>query len=82
MPTYLYETIPRSAADVVERFEVKQRFSEQPLTTHPTTGVPVRRVISGGLGPVLPSSRGEPLPQVGQGCGPESCTCGRFDAAD
>ncbi|HEX7121389.1 MAG TPA: hypothetical protein VF178_03385 [Gemmatimonadaceae bacterium] len=78
MPTYLYETIPQDPNDVVQRFEVKQRFTERPLVAHPETGVPVRRVISGGLGPVLKSSPGEPLPVAGPGCGPDSCTCGRF----
>ncbi|HYE03946.1 MAG TPA: zinc ribbon domain-containing protein [Planctomycetota bacterium] len=48
MPTYVYETI---AADGTagERFEISQRMSEAALTRHPETGVPVRRVISGGL---------------------------------
>ena len=50
MPTYLYETIATRPDQAVDQFEVKQSFSEEPLQVHPTTGAPVRRVISGGLG--------------------------------
>jgi predicted nucleic acid-binding Zn ribbon protein len=75
MPTYVYETIP-AAGGRAKRFEVSQRMSEAPLTTHPETGEPVRRVISGGLG-VLSASRGvaaknageQPAHQHGPGCG-------------
>jgi predicted nucleic acid-binding Zn ribbon protein len=73
MPTYVYETI----APAPERFEVRQGFNEPALTVHPSTGEPVRRVISGGLA-VLPNgtSAGE---EPGDGCGPANCHCGRFD---
>lgn len=75
MPTYLYETVPRDGA-ATERFEWRQSMSEAPLAAHPETGVPVRRVISGGLGHV---STGDKLrPEPGPGCGPANCTCGRF----
>ena len=50
MPTYLYETIPAREGDPVERFEVQQRMADAALERHPNTGVPVRRIISGGLG--------------------------------
>lgn len=79
MPTYLYETIPETSNDVPETFEVKQRFSEPPLTVHPRTGAAVRRVISGGIGLMTKSDGGVELPQAGPGCGPGSCGCGRFD---
>ena len=74
MPTYLYETFPASPDDTVERFEVKQSFSEPPLTSHPATGAPVRRVISGGIGLMTKAEQSVPAP----GCGPENCGCGRF----
>lgn len=74
MPTYLYETVPAAGSGVAERFEVKQRFNDPPLAVHPETGVPVRRVISGGMGLVTKS--GTELPEPG--CGPETCGCGRF----
>jgi hypothetical protein len=73
MPTYVYETI----SPIPERFELRQGFDDPILTAHPTTGEPVRRVISGGLAVlpnVAPSSDG-PEP----GCGPANCRCGRFD---
>lgn len=77
MPTYLYETIPQDGQDVVEQFEVRQHFNDAPLSVHPETGAPVRRVISGGLGTILKSAS-DAAPEVAPGCGPESCRCGRF----
>jgi hypothetical protein len=44
MPTYIYETI-RENGEPGERFEVVQAMSDPPLTQHPETGEPVRRVI-------------------------------------
>lgn len=78
MPTYLYETVPALPDETVEQFEVRQHFSDEPLTVHPDTGVPVRRVISGGLGLVTKAGDGS-LPEPGPGCGPGSCGCGRFN---
>jgi predicted nucleic acid-binding Zn ribbon protein len=77
MPIYQYETIPALPDESVERFEVRQHFSDQPLAVHPDTGVPVRRVISGGIG-LLTRSSDASLPEPGPGCGPGSCGCGRF----
>lgn len=79
MPTYLYQTIPGSAGEPVEQFELKQSFHDAPLTAHPATGAPVRRVISGGMGLVTKGAAGADLPDPGPGCGPGSCGCGRFD---
>jgi predicted nucleic acid-binding Zn ribbon protein len=76
MPTYIYETIPSQAGQSVDQFEVKQSFSEEPLTVHPQTGAPVRRVISGGIGLMTKSEHS--LPDAGPGCGPANCGCGRF----
>jgi predicted nucleic acid-binding Zn ribbon protein len=76
MPTYLYETLPGEGA--VERFELRQRFDEPALDAHPVTGVPVRRVISGGLALMTKGSDAS-LPDPGPGCGPANCHCGRFD---
>ena len=50
MPTYTYETIPQKPGDEPVRFEVKQSIFAAPLDQHPETGVPVKRVITGGLG--------------------------------
>lgn len=76
MPTYLYETVPDAPGSEAERFELKQSFAEAPLTRHPETGAPVRRVISGGIGLMTKSENS--LPEAGPGCGPSNCGCGRF----
>lgn len=48
MATYVYETIDPKKP--VQRFEIQQSMKEEPLTAHPETGEPIRRVISGGFG--------------------------------
>lgn len=45
MPTYVYQVIADDGAEG-EVFEVVQRMTDSPLTTHPETGRPVRRVIT------------------------------------
>jgi predicted nucleic acid-binding Zn ribbon protein len=50
MATYVYETIPQQDGQPVRRFEIVQSMKEVPLSRHPDTGEPVRRVISGGYG--------------------------------
>jgi len=49
MPTYIYESIPPDGG-APERFEVIQGMNDAPLTIHPETGDPVRRIVTGGLG--------------------------------
>ena len=49
MPVYVYETVPADKAQPPERFELYQSIHAQSLTHHPESGVPVRRVITGGL---------------------------------
>lgn len=44
MPTYVYEVI-LPGGEPGEQFEVIQPITEAPLTAHPETGEPVRRVI-------------------------------------
>lgn len=73
MPTYIYETISESP----ERFELRQKFSEPALTTHPETGEPVRRVMSGGLTMLTSGMKSADAPQ--HGCGPATCQCGKFN---
>ncbi|MGH7695322.1 MAG: FmdB family zinc ribbon protein [Gemmatimonadaceae bacterium] len=75
MPTYLYETMPDDGA-ATERFEWRQSMRDAPLSAHPETGVPVRRVIVGGLGHMSASDKS--FPEPGPGCGPGTCGCGRF----
>ncbi len=50
MATYVYETIPRNANERPRRFEVEQKMTELPLKVDPKSGLPVRRVITGGSG--------------------------------
>jgi len=44
MPTYVYEVI-NECGEAGERFEVVQKMTDEPLTVHPETGQPVRRVF-------------------------------------
>ena len=57
MATYTYETIPQEPGEEPVRFEVRQSMMDAPLNTHPDTGQPVRRVITGGLGFIGGSNR-------------------------
>ncbi|MYF71161.1 MAG: hypothetical protein F4053_15125 [Proteobacteria bacterium] len=49
MPTYIYQVTSGDGRSG-ERFEVVQGMRDEPLTVHPQTGEPVRRVITGGTG--------------------------------
>ena len=44
MPTYVYEVIEKNG-EPGERFEIVQAMADEPLTKHPETGQPVRRVF-------------------------------------
>lgn len=50
MPTYVYETIPSDNDTAPRRFEVVQRMTDEPLKVDPETGLPVKRLISAGIG--------------------------------
>ncbi|MBB6096626.1 putative FmdB family regulatory protein [Deinobacterium chartae] len=41
MPTYTYKNLKTE-----EIFEVQQRITEAPLTVHPETGDPIKRLVS------------------------------------
>jgi predicted nucleic acid-binding Zn ribbon protein len=70
MPTYEYETIPSRAGQRPVRFELYQPITAAALTTHPETGEPVRRVVSGGLGIFTESKTSDgPSPCASGGCG-------------
>ncbi len=74
MATYIYETTSSDAP--ARRFEIQQSMKDEPLTKHPETGEPIRRVITGGFGYI---SRGggeaSSQPSGGHGCG-SGCGCG------
>jgi predicted nucleic acid-binding Zn ribbon protein len=67
MPTYIYETIPEREEEVPRRFELKQSMNDAALTHEPGTGIPVRRVITGGLAPIRSSSHALPTLSHTQG---------------
>lgn len=68
MPTYVYETIPQADDEEPKEFEIVQRMADEPLTRHPETGQPVRRIISGGWSLPVSSKKG--------GCCSSECSCG------
>ena len=53
MATYTYETIPEKPGEKPRRFEVVQKMSDPPLKSDPETGLPVRRIITGGSGVIF-----------------------------
>ncbi|HET7535223.1 MAG TPA: zinc ribbon domain-containing protein [Candidatus Didemnitutus sp.] len=75
MATYIYETVPRQPGETPRRFEAVQSMKDAPLTRHPDTGEPVRRVISGGYG-LMGVGDKAPTPAVSSagGCSP-GCAC-------
>jgi len=75
MTTYVYETIPQSPGEQPVYFEVKQPMADAPLTAHPETGRPVRRVILGGYGVLKAGGAAPAADRGGCGCAPGGC-CG------
>lgn len=72
--TYLYETIPAKDGEAVKRYEFQQSMKDAPLTKHPETGEPIRRVILGGWGLITPTSTSSGSNSSSCGCGPgQSC---------
>ena len=80
MATYIYETIPRQDGETPRRFEVVQSMKDAPLSRHPDTGEPVRRVISGGYGIMSkPAPSAMAATPAASGCAP-GCACHRSPA--
>ena len=75
MPTYVYETIPATPGGETRRCEIRQSMKDAPLTKHPETGEPVRRVITGGMGFVNSSGRGESKPAPRPPLHGGGCSC-------
>ena len=50
MATYLYQVVGEAVGTTPETFEVRQSMLDAPLTHHPETGKPVRRILTGGFG--------------------------------
>ena len=74
MTTYVYETIPSKAGQKPCYFEIKQSMNDKPLTMHPETREPIRRVVLGGFG-VLSSKPASRSSNSSCGCVPGGC-CG------
>ncbi len=74
MATYVYETIPRQPGDAPRRFEMIQSMKDAPLSRHPDTGEPVRRVISGGYGLMGVSEKTPVNSPAAAACAP-GCAC-------
>ncbi|MDA0811760.1 MAG: zinc ribbon domain-containing protein [Verrucomicrobia bacterium] len=53
MATYIYQTIPANPGEEPRRFEVQQKMSDPPLEKDPETGLPVKRIITGGSGVIF-----------------------------
>ena len=74
MVTYIYESVPPSSEEPVERFEIQQSMMDDPLRVHPETGQVVRRVVTGGFG--YAKSGGQAPPSGSGGCcRPGGCSC-------
>jgi predicted nucleic acid-binding Zn ribbon protein len=76
MTTYVYETIPSKPGEKPRYFQIKQNMKDAPLTKHPKTGEPIRRVVLGGYG-VLKSASSAPKSSSDEGgccCGPGGCS--------
>ena len=68
MTTYVYETIPTDEKTEPKFYEIQQSMKDAPLTKHPETGEPIRRVILGGFG-TLTKKESASNRNCGSGCG-------------
>lgn len=69
MPTYVYETIPANQNEEPRTYEISHSMFDPPLSQHPETGEPLRRLITGGFGISGSSSSSfEPPCATGGGC--------------
>lgn len=66
MPVYVYQSVPQREDEPTERFEIYQSIHAEPLKVHPETGVPLRRVIMGGM--FIPKNAGAQRTSTGGGC--------------
>ncbi len=76
MTTYVYETIPLIPGVPPERIELRQSMGDAPLTRHPETGMPIRRIITGGYGLMGVGDRKPNLsPSASSHCCGAQCGC-------
>ena len=48
MPAFIYESVPESCCQEPEHYEIEQEADAAPLTHHPETNLPIKRVVIGG----------------------------------
>jgi hypothetical protein len=67
---YIYETISSSCCGEQKHYEIEQPTDAAPLTHHPETKEPIRRVVVGGV-----ELKKSPNSTEGNscGCGPSGC---------
>lgn len=75
MTTYAYETIPAQPGEKPSYHEIKQSMSDAPLTKHPETGEPIRRVVLGGFGLLSSGKAARRTSSSGRPCCGPSCGC-------
>lgn len=75
MTTYVYETIPAKAGAKPRYFEFKLGMNEAPLTRHPETGEPIRRVVLGGFGVMSSGAFASQSSLSGGSCCGPGCGC-------
>ncbi len=75
MATYVYETIPRNLEEPPRRFEVNQSMMDAPLTCHPDTGEPVKRIITGGFGVMSAGGKNHPATSLKAAPCSAGCAC-------
>jgi hypothetical protein len=63
MPVYEYVVIQDDGSEG-ERFEILQPIQAEPLTHHPETGKPVRRIISQTSPPRIPGGSKQSTPDL------------------
>ena len=74
MTTYVYETIPEDPGHKPTYYEIKQSMTDAPLSQHPETGIPIRRVVLGGFGVLKSGNKSQAAgPRGGCGCDPGGC---------
>jgi predicted nucleic acid-binding Zn ribbon protein len=74
MTTYVYESIPETPGQKPAYYEIKQSMTDAPLSQHPETGIPIRRVVLGGFGVLKSGSKSQAAgAQGGCGCDPGGC---------
>lgn len=73
MATYLYQIVAADADAPPETFEVRQSMLDAPLTSHPDTGQPIRRVLTGGFGLMKMRASGTTVPTRADGHSGQCC---------